>query len=179
MTKKIIYDAMMAFLADNKPSEFFESLKSGNSKNNYLNVFFPELSAHPDMWDRTMNVLNEAAERRSSVSDPEQFMLAALCINLSKSETDAFLRRMEISDAEINCIHEMLQHYYALHSCFENKSRIRSTNYIFSTMKKPYDEVQLCIANITDDAETEFLIWRFAIYTNLIPRKITVEVEQF
>jgi len=179
MTKKIIYDAMMAFLGDNKPSEFFESLKANNKNSNYLNVFFPELSAHPDMWDKTMNVLDEAAERRNRVSDPEHFMLAALCSNLSKSETDAFLRRMEISEDEINYIHEMLQHYYALHSCFENKSRIRSTNYIFSNMKNPYDEVQLCIANITDDAEAEFLIWRFAIYENVIPRKITVEVEQF
>ena len=170
---------MMAFLADNKPSEFFESLKSGNSKNNYLNVFFPELSAHPDMWDRTMNVLNEAAERRSSVSDPEQFMLAALCINLSKSETEDFLRRMEISEDEINYIHEMIQNYYTLHSCFENKSKIRSTNYVFRSMKQPYDVFQLCFANNISDTEAEFLITRFAIYENVIPRKITVKVEQF
>lgn len=176
MTKKIIYDVMQAYLADNKPSEFFESLKSGNSKNNYLNVFFPELSVHPDIWNKTMNVLDKAAERRSIVSDPEHFMLAALCSNLSKAETEAFLRRIEISEDEINYIHEMIQHCYALHSCFENKSRIRSTNYIFSTMRNPYDEVQLCIANITDDTEVEFLIMRFAIYTNVIPRKITISL---
>lgn len=178
MTKKIIYDAMMAFFCDNKPSKFFESLKE-NKDSNYLNVFFPELSAHPDIWNKTMNVLDEAAERRSRVSDPELFMLAALCCNLSKSEADAFLRRMETSEEAINYIHEMIQHYYALHSCFENKSKIRSTNYIFSSMRKPYDEVQLCIANITDDAEEEFLIMRFAIYENVIPQKITVEVELF
>lgn len=178
MTKKIIYDAMMAFFCDNKPSKFFESLKE-NKDSNYLNVFFPELSAHPDIWNKTMNVLDEAAERRNRVSDPDNFMLAALCSNLSESETVTFLKRTGASDDEINYILEMLKHYNALHSCFENKSRIRSTNYTFRSMKQPYDVFQLCFANNISDDEAEFLIWRFAIYENVIPRKITVEVEEF
>lgn len=179
MTKKIIYDTMMAFLAGDKPSKFFESLKENNTINNYIDVFFPELSAHLDMWNKTMNVLDEAAKRRNRVSDSDNFMLAALCSNLSKSETEDFLRRMEISEDEINYIHEMIQNYYTLHSCFENKSKIRSTNYVFRSMKQPYDVFQLCFANNISDDEAEFLITRFAIYENVIPRKITVEVEQF
>jgi hypothetical protein len=180
MTKKIIYDVMSAFLAADKPSKFFESLKENNTINNYIDVFFPELSAHPDMWNKTMNALDKAAERRNSVSDPDNFMLAALCSNLSKSETEDFLRRMEISEDEINYIHEMLQHYYALHSCFENKSRIRSTNYVFRSMKQQLNDVfQLCFANNISDDEMEFLIWRFAIYKNVMPCKIEVEVELF
>lgn len=188
-----------------KPSEFFESLKEGNSKNNYLTEYFPELERligckqdpiyHPegDAWAHTMIVIDEAAKMRCKVRKPEYFMLAALCHDLGKPDTFSidengkihtyghakagvplaknFLERIGASEDTVEYVSEMVNHHMDLHSCFDNKSKIKSTNHRFDSVKYPYDLLQLSIADCYGKQNTEkpnaeevFLIERYNIY---------------
>lgn len=201
---KTIYNSMNAFLGSDKPSEFFESLKEGNSKNNYLSEFFPELERligceqdpvyHPegDVWNHTMIVVDEAAKRRYKISKPEYFMLAALCHDFGKPDTitienghihtyghskagvplaKSFMERIGAPEDAIEYVSEMVYHHMDLHGSFDRKSKIKSTNHRFDSVKYPYDLLQLSIADCSGkqnsekaNAEEAFLIERYNIY---------------
>lgn len=78
-----------------KPSVFFEALKSMNQ----LSIWFPEVKDligipqneqyHPegDVWNHTMQVLDEAAALRKDASEPLWFLLSALCHDFGKQLT--------------------------------------------------------------------------------------------
>lgn len=198
---------MNIFLVSDKPSEFFEYLKSGNSENNYLSEFFPELERligceqdpvyHPegDVWAHTMIVIDKAAKRRGGVCKPMYFMLAALCHDFGKPDTltidedghihtyghskagvsiaKNFLERIGASEDAIEYVSEMVYHHMDLHGSFDNKSKIKSTNHRFDSVKYPYDLLQLSISDCSSkgeqnteraNAEEAFLIERYNIY---------------
>ena len=91
--ERVMGELEKALLKAQKPSVFFEELR----KMNQLGCWFPELEAlsgipqspvhHPegDVWNHTMQVLDEAAALRSSASEPLWFMLAALCHDFGKA----------------------------------------------------------------------------------------------
>lgn len=148
---------------------------------------------HPegDVWAHTMIVIDEAAKRRHKVSKPEYFMLAALCHDLGKPDTVTiengrihtyghskagvpiaknFLERIGASEDAIEYVSEMIYHHMDLHSCFDSKSKIKTTNHRFDSVKYPYDLLQLSIADCSGkqtesaNAEEVFLIERYNIY---------------
>lgn len=203
MTEKIIYDALNAFLGSDNPSEFFESLRSGNENNKYLSKFFPELERligceqdpvhHPegDVWHHTMMVIDAAAKRKRKASNAEFFMLAALCHDFGKPDTTVnenghihayghekagvplaknFLKRIGATEDAIEYVTEMVQHHMDLHFCFINKSKVKTTNHKFDSVKYPFDLIQLSIADISGKDNTEsdeeeiFLYNRYYLY---------------
>lgn len=84
-----------ALMKANKPSIFFEMMKEMNQ----LSSWFPELEHlinvpqslihHPegDVWNHTMLVVDEAAKVKSLTSNPQAFMLTALCHDFGKAVT--------------------------------------------------------------------------------------------
>ena len=91
--ERIFLELEKALLKAPKPSVFFEVLR----KMNQLSVWFPEIEYligipqnsqfHPegDVWNHTMQVLNEAAGIKTEASNPLWFMLSALSHDFGKS----------------------------------------------------------------------------------------------
>ena len=91
--ERIMGELEKALLKAKKPSVFFEELR----KMNQLFVWFPELEAlidvpqgmefHPegDVWQHTMQVVDEAAALRHLAKEPLWFMLSALCHDFGKA----------------------------------------------------------------------------------------------
>ncbi|MBE6818201.1 MAG: HD domain-containing protein [Ruminococcaceae bacterium] len=90
--ERITGELEKALLKADKPSVFFEELR----KMRQLSVWFPEVEAligvpqradfHPegDVWNHTMQVLDEAAALRERSAHPLYLMLAALCHDFGK-----------------------------------------------------------------------------------------------
>ena len=84
-----------ALLKAPKPSIFFETLREMDQ----LKTWFPEVEAligvpqeprfHPegDVWNHTMQVLDQAAKLRDQAKNPLGLMLSALCHDFGKPET--------------------------------------------------------------------------------------------
>ncbi|MBR2589574.1 MAG: HD domain-containing protein [Clostridia bacterium] len=101
--ERVMGELEKALLKADKPSVFFEQLR----KMRQLSDWFPEVEAligveqrpdfHPegDVWNHTMQVLDEAAALRDGSEHPLYFMLAALCHDFGKvlvtEETDGVL----------------------------------------------------------------------------------------
>lgn len=93
--ERIFTELEKALLKSEKPSIFFENLREINK----LSDWFPELEIllkipqnskyHPEgnVWNHTMQVLNEAALLKNQSSKPFWFMLSALCHDFGKSIT--------------------------------------------------------------------------------------------
>ena len=89
------YLLKVVLLNSRKPSAFFNILK----ENNQLQQFMPELIQldktmqnplyHPEgsVYNHTMNVIDEAAQRRKVAENKYEFMLSALCHDFGKIST--------------------------------------------------------------------------------------------
>lgn len=96
--ERIAAELDKALLKSEKPSEFFNALR----KMNCLDVWFPEVQAlidcpqdpshHPegDVYNHTMQVLDNAAKFRDQASNPRAFMLAALCHDFGKPQVTEY-----------------------------------------------------------------------------------------
>ena len=93
--ERVMGELEKALLKAETPSVFFEVLRQMGQ----LSLWFPELEAliglrqnpvfHPegDVWRHSLQVLDEAAERRAKTKRPLWFLLAALCHDLGKANT--------------------------------------------------------------------------------------------
>lgn len=203
LSRERVYGEMKkALLKAEKPSKFFEVLKEAD----LLKDWFPELERlvgceqdpmyHPegDAWNHTMLVIDEAAKRRDKVSNPEFFMVAALCHDMGKPDTlsvtedghvhtyghekagvpvaKQFLNRLNPDTKLRGYVLEMVEHHMALHSCFNNNSKVKSTNHRLDEVHYPGDLCQLSVADISGKfanneraaAEEAYLAERLAIY---------------
>ncbi len=83
-----------------RPSLFFETLREMEQ----LELWFPELQAlvgvpqserfHPegDVWNHTMQVLDQAAKLRAEAKEPLALLLSALCHDFGKAVTTSFTK---------------------------------------------------------------------------------------
>ena len=93
--KQIMAELEKVLIGSSNPSTFFRVLR----RMNQLSVWFPEVehligvpqntTYHPegDVWEHTMQVLDEAAKMRNRVSEPLCYMLSALCHDFGKAVT--------------------------------------------------------------------------------------------
>ena len=93
--ERILAELGKALLKARKPSVFFNNLR----KMNQLSYWFPEVEAligiqqdpthHPegDVWEHTMQVIDQAALMRENAAHPMWFMLSALCHDFGKIDT--------------------------------------------------------------------------------------------
>lgn len=99
LSKEEVYEEVKeVLLKSNRPQIFFQNLQLMDQ----LDLWFPELKEligcvqepahHPegDAWNHTMLVIDFAAKLRKSSSNPEFFMMAALCHDLGKPATTCF-----------------------------------------------------------------------------------------
>ena len=93
--ERIMTELEKTLLKSKRPSTFFRELR----KMNQLSIWFPELEAligipqdpnyHPegDVWEHTMQVIDQAALLRDLSSDPLAFMISAMCHDFGKTVT--------------------------------------------------------------------------------------------
>lgn len=92
--ERVFDELAKAFIKAEHPSAFFTTLKAMNQ----LDHWFPEVAAlrgvmqepkyHPegDVWEHTMQVIDQAAKLRERAQQPLYLMLAALCHDLGKPQ---------------------------------------------------------------------------------------------
>ena len=93
--ERVMGELEKALIKSDRPSRFFAVLRQMRQ----LTVWFPELEVliglpqnpifHPegDVWNHTMQVLDEAAGLRPKTKEPLWFMLSALCHDMGKAVT--------------------------------------------------------------------------------------------
>ncbi len=165
-----------ALLQSDKPSVFFEFLKSINQ----LSYWFPEVEAlsgveqnpvyhaEGDVWTHTMMVLDSAAALHGRAKQAYFFMLSALCHDFGKPETTAvvdgaihsighelkgkahaekFLRRLTSEKSVVKYVDNMLElHMQPNTLAFRNSSE-KATNRLFDKALCPHDLILLATAD--------------------------------
>ena len=196
--ERVWLETEKALLKSKKPSIFFETLRETDQ----LDHWFPELKAligseqskkhHPegDVWTHTMKVLDSAAKERDKSSDPESFMLAALCHDLGKPKSQTidekgiihnyghentgqevaedFLNRINPNVKTKKYVKNMIKLHMRAHTLAQNNSKVAKTNQLFDESICPRD---LCLIAKVDkhkrkesQAEYKFLSERCQIY---------------
>lgn len=168
--ERIWGELQKALLKGKKPSIFFEELR----KMNQLSVWFPEVEVlqnveqniqfHPEgnVWNHTMMVLDVATILKAQSSNPEAFMLTALCHDFGKivatKEVDGVLRALQHETLGLPIIEKFLDRvvnevkikkfvlnmtelHMSPNQCFANKSKFKTTNRLFDSSVCPRDLV--------------------------------------
>lgn len=200
--ERVYGEMKKAMLKAEKPSKFFEVLREASLLKDWFPELERLIGCeqdseyHPegDVWTHTMLVLDEAAKRRDKVENPEFFMVAALCHDMGKPDTVSrdedgrihtyahdkagvpvarqFLDRLNADVRLHEYVLEMVEHHMEPHECFNNKSRVKSTNHRFDGVHYPADLCQLAVSDISGKegeqerakAEEAFLLERLDIY---------------
>lgn len=174
--ERVFEEMKKALLSAEKPSVFFEVLRSVNA----LAVWFGELAAligveqnekhhaEGDVWVHTMMVLDEAAKRRIKAKKPLAFMLAALTHDFGKAvctETiggeihaygheekglpiiEAFLKRLTSEKALIASVLNLAALHMQPNTKAAHASSVKSTNKMFWEAEEPNDLVLLALSD--------------------------------
>ena len=132
---------------------------------------------HPegDVYVHTMSVLDQARELFPTGIDNSErhlpFMLSALCHDFGKVNTtemnnkgklcalnheltgipiaNEFLNRIYNNKSFIKYVDNMIEYHMKAHSCFNNRSRTRTTNLMFDKLLYPKDFILLVYADST------------------------------
>lgn len=132
---------------------------------------------HPegDVYMHTMSVLDQASNLFSTGIDNSErhlpFMLSALCHDFGKINTtkvndkgrlcaldheitgipiaNDFLNRIYNNKSFIKYVDNMVEYHMKAHSCFNNRSRTRTTNLMFDRLLYPKDFILLVYADST------------------------------
>lgn len=132
---------------------------------------------HPegDVYMHTMSVLDQAGELfLTGIDNPDRylpFMLSALCHDFGKVNTteinskgrlcalnheitgipiaNDFLGRIYNNKGFIKYVDNMIKYHMKAHSCFNNRSRTRTTNLMFDKLLYPKDFILLVYADST------------------------------
>lgn len=191
LSKERIYTEMKkALLKANKPSIFFDCLRDVDQ----LNYWFPEIQAlincsqntkyhtEGDVYTHTMHVIDYAANIKNDTTNPEFFMVSALCHDFGKPVSitidnnsivhsynheklgvpiaEQFLSRVNNDIKLKTYVLDMVQNHMKPHMCFNNKSVLKSTNKMFDICKNPDDLIKLVKADSEgkdfNDINTEY-----------------------
>lgn len=132
---------------------------------------------HPegDVYMHTMSVLDQAGELfPTGIDNPDRylpFMLSALCHDFGKVNTteinnkgqicainhettgipiaNDFLKRIYNNKSFTKYVDNMIEYHMKAHSCFNNRSRTRTTNLMFDKLLYPKDFILLVYADST------------------------------
>lgn len=200
--ERVFEELRKALLKSEKPSVFFEVLRSMNQ----LSVWFSEVQLleginqskkhHPegDVWNHTMQVLNEAAKRRENVKNPMGFMLAALvhdfgkivCTQEINGEIHAymhetvglpivseFMHRLTNEKALISYVLNLTELHMKPCIMAADNSSVKATNRMFDMAAEPVDLIQLSLADnpaSRRNGNEAFLISRLAVFEEYMGR---------
>lgn len=171
--ERILGELEKALLKADKPSVFFETLRSMEQ----LDTWFPELShligvpqnpkhhAEGDVWVHTMMVVDAAVRYRDGVGNPLGFMLSAvthdfgkvLCTQVVNGEIHAyrhetvglplvegFMKRLTSEKALIRYVKNLSQYHMMPNMLAADKSSVKATNKMFDASVDP--EALICLA---------------------------------
>jgi len=171
--ERIMGELEKALLKSEKPSVFFETLRSMEQ----LDVWFPELAhlvgveqnprhhAEGDVWNHTMMVLDAAASFRDNAKNPLGFMLSAvthdfgkaLCTQVVNGEIHAyrhevlglplvetFMKRLTSEKALIEYVRNLSQFHMMPNMLAADRSSVKATNKMFDSSVDP--EGLICLA---------------------------------
>ena len=155
----------------------------------------PEHHMEGDAFVHTLMVVDEAAKRRSRVSDPLAFMLSALCHDMGKTVCTA------VTDGKVHALrHELegipiameflslvgagedIREYVADMTKLHMKpnmmakahSSIKKTDHLFDDAAHPYDLIMLAVCDgmgkIPPSSDEEFLVSRYETYKQIMAR---------
>ena len=147
---------------------------------------------HPegDVYMHTMSVLDQAGELfPTGIDNPDRylpFMLSALCHDFGKVNTteinskgrlcalnheitgipiaNDFLGRIYNNKGFIKYVNNMIKYHMKAHSCFNNRSRTRTTNLMFDKLLYPKDFILLVYADSTGHNLNNLDIKRFNMF---------------
>ncbi len=170
--ERVLEEVKKALLQAPQPSVFFEVLREMNQ----LSVWFPELEAligveqnprfhaEGDVWNHTMLVLDEAAQRRQEAEQPLGLMLAALCHDLGKAVCSEkingvihaydhenrgiplagqLLSRLTGEKGLHRYVENMVQLHMKPNRMAQDGAGVKSTNKLFDQAKAPGDLILL------------------------------------
>ena len=193
-SERIYGEMQKALMKSDKPSVFFNILREVGQ----LNPWFKELNDligceqnpkyHPegDVWNHTMNVIDNAAKCREDAKYPEFFMVSALCHDFGKPSTTkvnekGVIQSLQHEKEGVDVIRKFLSRVnnnrelekYVKNMCllhmqpmraYENNSAKKKTNAMFDKSICPEDLILLSYVDTngksperTNDAE--FLKW--------------------
>lgn len=190
-----------ALLKSEQPSLFFAIL----SKMEQLSYWFKEIeelkgvvqdpSFHPegDVYIHTMEVIDRAAMYREETEKPYFFMLSALCHDLGKITTTAFIngrihaydheeegvkiaeefiRRLSTNKSQLAYVKNMVRLHMQPNTMTNDRSRIKKTNKMFDQALYPVDLIYLALADrgVGIEETKAFLFERYDIYKELMER---------
>lgn len=171
--ERVIIETEKAMLKADKPSIFFESLKTMDQ----LECWFPELKnligieqnpkhhSEGDVWVHTMMVLDKAVKFREQVDMPFAFMLSAICHDFGKAVctnivngeihayehevkglplAETFLKRLTDEKSVIKYVLNLTEFHMKPNTLAANNSSIKSTNKMFDAAIDP--KALICIA---------------------------------
>ena len=201
--KSLIQELNHALMDLERPSEYFESLRTYNK----LSEMFPELYAligiqqnpvhHPegDVWNHTMQVIDNAVKYRDKVEHPFWFMVSALVhdfgkivsteeingvIHAYKHETmglpiiKAFLDRLTDDDGFKEYVLNMAELHMKPNILAGVQASVKSTNRMFDSSIEPKALIYLSAADsagkTNTDSNLEFLLKRLDIYNEYMSR---------
>ena len=173
----VLNELEYVLLNSEKPSEWFEKLRSENG----LDRYFPEVKAligipqnqfhhlEGDAWTHTMMVLDEAAKRRDIVRNALGFMLSALCHDFGKAVSttisddgtvhsykheeeglplvQAFLERIGADNELTRYVLNMTELHMEPNILASARSKLKKTNKLFDISAEPFDLIQLAVCD--------------------------------
>lgn len=175
--ERVYGEMKKALLKAKKPSKFFEELRSIDKLSDWFEELIPmigcEQSAkwHPegDVWNHTMATLDFAAKLKSQASNPEFYMVSALCHDMGKPSSwsvddngyihtynhesngigvvNTFLNRLNKDKQLCKYVTNMTAQHMKPHHCFDNNLNSSYTNKMFDESVCPHDLILLATAD--------------------------------
>ena len=138
--ERILGELEKALLKADTPSVFFAEMV----KMEQMGDWFPEIAElSADMWNHTMQVLDESAKHRDEVEEPLQFMLLALTHALPNVKIrKKFLERVTNENKVIKYVDNMTPLYREPKKLFLEQAEEVDTTTLFDKALKP-DELAL------------------------------------
>lgn len=175
-SERVLEELKKALLKAEKPSLFFESLRSMNKLSPWFSeveklIEVPQSTIYHkegDVYTHTMMVLDEAAKMRDTAEEPLYFMLSALVHDFGKITSTSFyngnyhatgheeagvfiagefLHRITNENALISYVLNMTQLHTRPRVLAEDNSSIKASNKMFDASKNPRDLIKLSLCD--------------------------------
>lgn len=197
LSKERIYGELQkALLKADRPSVFFDTLRDVNQ----LEPWFHEVNDligcrqnekfHPegDVYNHTMQVLDEAARLKSDAKQPEFFMVSALCHDMGKPSTtlvdengivhsyghevegkdvaEQFLKHLNNDVSLSKYVCNMCELHMSSAQMYEANSKVKKTNALYDRSVCPNDLILLSCADTAGKGfrckqKTSLMAWCF------------------
>lgn len=197
LSKERIYGELQkALLKADKPSVFFDTLRDVNQLEPWFHEVYDLIGCeqnekfHPegDVYNHTMQVLDEAAKLKFNAVQPDFFMMSALCHDMGKPATtsidengvvhsyghetvgskiaEQFLKHLNNDVSLSKYVCNMCELHMSPAQMYESNSKVKKTNALYDRSVCPNDLILLSCADTAGkgfrcEQKTSFRKWSF------------------